>query len=1113
MRKFTRILSINLILIMVLNCIIPNVSIYAISDDAFEENLSVKSTEIVNIKDANLKALICNSLGIDTSSEITTNDMQNLHSLHGYNENITDLSGIENAINLEELSLPKNMISDLTPLKELNSLERLYLQENKITDLRSISNLNLQVLYLDGNNIKDISPLKSNLNLQVLYLGENDIKDISSLTTLVNLECLEISGNQIADFSPIQSLKNLENFSEGIQEIQLDTLIIEEEKKIDYEVIDLKDRNGNRKNINYISLYDGKRTRTFDVIDNKASITVYTAENTMGEITYRYDSGFNGTVTVTQKVIINSDAPIQTVTLPDYTVDQAVRNELDIDDDVPITPQILNSLESLTIWAQDKVDLTGLEHAKNLGGFILRGAKEIEGIDILNGLPNLSYIDISDSSIFNVDFTNGFSKLEQLVISNCELEPEKLNLSSLSNLRSLGYEYNTGDLCFLSNLTNLEYLRVIGYDFEDLSILENLVNLKTLDLINNNIKDINDVVKFSNLSALNLNNNQIENIEPISQLSKLEYLYLSDNKIKDISPLNNLYQLETIYLQRNQITDVRPIKDLTAYISMDDQFVELEEVGEVKPGDDFTYIPPVVYDRDGTNLTRHSSVSLYNMHGNDSGTYQVERGRAIIKSIPTYGELIQYVRAEKDQRFSYSARICQKLLGSKIRPSVTGVSHNGIYNNHVTIYFDKGIAHLMSNNTIINEIENGTTIYEEGNYQLIVEDDYENKTVIDFRIDKTAPVVDGVSQYYYNTDVIVTFDEGNATLNGKVFTSGSKVSANGEYTLVVTDEAGNTTITVFMIDKTAPVVDGVSHNKYYNKDVIITFNEGNATLNGNTFTSGSKVSANGKYTLVVTDEAGNKTTTVFTIDKTAPTLSVNQVSDKSTTITGTTEAKATVKLYLNGKLQIITVKADSKDKFAFKISKQKAGVVVKVVATDEAKNATTKSTTVVDKTAPTLSVNQVSDKSTTITGTTEAKATVKLYLNGKLQKTTVKADSKGKFSFKISKQKAGVVVKVVATDAAKNATTKSIKVLDKTAPAIPTVKTVKTTTTKVTGTAEKNATVYVYNGKTKLGTAKVNAKGSYSVSIKKQKNGAKLTIYVKDSAGNQSKSKTVTVKK
>ena len=239
----------------------------------------------------------------------------------------------------------------------------------------------------------------------------------------------------------------------------------------------------------------------------------------------------------------------------------------------------------------------------------------------------------------------------------------------------------------------------------------------------------------------------------------------------------------------------------------------------------------------------------------------------------------------------------------------------------------------------------------------------------------------------------------------------------------------------------------------------------------------------------------------------------NQINDKNTTVTGTTEAKATVKLYLNGKLQKKTVTADSKGKFLFKISKQKAGVVVKVVASDSAKNATTKSTKVLDKTAPKLSINQVSDKSTTITGTTEAKATVKLYLNGKLQKTTVKADSRGKFSFKISKQKAGFVVKVVTSDTAKNATTKSTKVVDKTAPAIPTVKTVKTTTTKVTGTAEKNATVYVFNGKTKLGTAKVNVKGNYSVSIKKQKNRAKLTIYVKDAAGNQSKTKTVTVKK
>src|SRR5690606_3876963 len=44
-----------------------------------------------------------------------------------------------------------------------------------------------------------------------------------------------------------------------------------------------------------------------------------------------------------------------------------------------------------------------------------------------------------------------------------------------------------------------------------------------------------------------------------------------------------------------------------------------------------------------------------------------------------------------------------------------------------------------------------------------------------------------------------------------------------------------------------------------------SFNEGTATLNGEPFTSGTLVTADGEYTLVVTDAAGNETVVRFTV--------------------------------------------------------------------------------------------------------------------------------------------------------------------------------------------------------------------------------------------------------
>ncbi|MBE6185629.1 MAG: hypothetical protein E7150_15450 [Bacillus sp. (in: Bacteria)] len=65
--------------------------------------------------------------------------------------------------------------------------------------------------------------------------------------------------------------------------------------------------------------------------------------------------------------------------------------------------------------------------------------------------------------------------------------------------------------------------------------------------------------------------------------------------------------------------------------------------------------------------------------------------------------------------------------------------------------------------------------------------------------------------------------------------------------------------------------------------------------------------------------------------------------------------------------------------------------------------------------------------------------------------------------------------------------------------------------TTITGSAEKSATVYVYNKSKKLGSGKVDSKGHFKVKIKAQKKKSTLTVYVKDAAGNSSKAKSVTV--
>src|SRR5690606_31241183 len=118
---------------------------------------------------------------------------------------------------------------------------------------------------------------------------------------------------------------------------------------------------------------------------------------------------------------------------------------------------------------------------------------------------------------------------------------------------------------------------------------------------------------------------------------------------------------------------------------------------------------------------------------------------------------------------------------------------------------------------------------------------------------------------FYNKDVTVTFNEGTATLNDAPYVSGTPITEEGKYELVVSDAAGNETVINFIIDKTAPFVTGIEDGGLYAGSATASFDGGTATLNGAPYTSGTPITVPGAHTLTVTDAAGNVSTLDFTV--------------------------------------------------------------------------------------------------------------------------------------------------------------------------------------------------------------------------------------------------------
>jgi hypothetical protein len=129
----------------------------------------------VYFADPKLKQAVGAALSV---SDPTPSDMLALISLTAYNSGIKNLTGLEYAKNLHELSLSLNSIADLSPLSELTNLRTLIMEDNRVSDLSPLAGLtDLQILIMEANLISDISPLLNLTSLSHLNLGENPLNE------------------------------------------------------------------------------------------------------------------------------------------------------------------------------------------------------------------------------------------------------------------------------------------------------------------------------------------------------------------------------------------------------------------------------------------------------------------------------------------------------------------------------------------------------------------------------------------------------------------------------------------------------------------------------------------------------------------------------------------------------------------------------------------------------------------------------------------------------------------------------------------------------------------------------------------------------------------------
>lgn len=143
---------------------------------------------------------------------------------------------------------------------------------------------------------------------------------------------------------------------------------------------------------------------------------------------------------------------------------------------------------------------------------------------------------------------------------------------------------------------------------------------------------------------------------------------------------------------------------------------------------------------------------------------------------------------------------------------------------------------------------------------------------------------------FYNIDLILEIIESNLlsiVLNGEEVSNGIELTEEISYNLVITDEAGNVLELTFKIDKTALEFQNISNNEHYNHDIEITFDAmdlDRLIVNGEEITLTTephKLTNDGEYTVVAYDLAGNVTSITVVIDKIAPNLVGDNLTNAS----------------------------------------------------------------------------------------------------------------------------------------------------------------------------------------------------------------------------------------
>ena len=191
--------------------IIQQGSDHSMSRSSSKEGMSLGHQESL-FEDEALRSAVLSNLGLSSEQSLDAEVVANkVISISAPEVGILSLRGIEACKSLKELFLAGNLIDDLEPLRQMQSLTDLDVSYNQLSDLDGLQSLTrLETLGLDGNcEVTDISALAGLTKMRLLSATDMQIKVISPLAKLTSMEGMRLARNTIRSLEPLKLMSTL----------------------------------------------------------------------------------------------------------------------------------------------------------------------------------------------------------------------------------------------------------------------------------------------------------------------------------------------------------------------------------------------------------------------------------------------------------------------------------------------------------------------------------------------------------------------------------------------------------------------------------------------------------------------------------------------------------------------------------------------------------------------------------------------------------------------------------------------------------------------------------------------------------------------------------------